>query len=81
MPIESGLLEILACPACHAPLKEQSPAPEQNAADRSTADQSAGQENTVQESELLCTGKDCGLIYPIRDGIPVLLVDEARRPA
>lgn len=27
--------------------------------------------------ELTCQG--CGLIYPIRDGIPVLLVDEATR--
>lgn len=30
------------------------------------------------ESELVCTGPDCGLAYPIRNGIPVLLVDEAR---
>ncbi len=29
--------------------------------------------------ELICTG--CGLAYPVRDDIPVLLVDEARRPA
>ena len=29
-------------------------------------------------SELVCTG--CGLAYPVRDNIPVLLVDEARRP-
>jgi uncharacterized protein YbaR (Trm112 family) len=28
--------------------------------------------------ELVCTG--CGLVYPVRDDIPVLLVDEARRP-
>jgi uncharacterized protein YbaR (Trm112 family) len=28
--------------------------------------------------ELACTA--CGLVYPVRDGIPVLLVDEARRP-
>ncbi|MCY7395828.1 MAG: Trm112 family protein [Nocardioides sp.] len=28
--------------------------------------------------ELTCAG--CGLVYPVRDGIPVLLVDEARRP-
>lgn len=31
-------------------------------------------------SELVCTGKDCGLAYPVRDDIPVLLVDEARQP-
>jgi len=30
-------------------------------------------------SELVCTG-ECGFAYPIRDGIPVLLIDEARRP-
>ena len=27
--------------------------------------------------ELTCTG--CGAAYPIRNGVPVLLVDEARR--
>jgi uncharacterized protein YbaR (Trm112 family) len=32
-----------------------------------------------EETELVCT--DCGLAYPVRDGIPVLLVDEARKPA
>jgi uncharacterized protein YbaR (Trm112 family) len=29
--------------------------------------------------ELVCTG--CRLAYPVRDDIPVLLVDEARKPA
>lgn len=32
-----------------------------------------------EREELVCTG--CGLAYPVRDDIPVLLVDEARRPA
>ena len=27
--------------------------------------------------ELVCTGKTCALAYPVRDGIPVLLLDEA----
>jgi len=30
-----------------------------------------------EAEELLCTG--CALAYPVRDDIPVLLVDEARR--
>jgi uncharacterized protein YbaR (Trm112 family) len=58
MPLEAGLLEILACPACHAPLREEADA-----------------------KELVCTSDTCGLAYPVRDEIPVLLVDEARRPA
>jgi len=29
-------------------------------------------------AELVCTG--CGLAYPVRDNIPVMLVDEARPP-
>ncbi len=55
MNLEPWLLEILACPACHASLR---------------VDEAA--------QELVCTG--CGLAYPVRDDIPVLLVDEARRP-
>lgn len=30
-------------------------------------------------SELICSG--CGRAYPVRDAIPVLLVDEARMPS
>jgi uncharacterized protein YbaR (Trm112 family) len=56
--VENWLLEILACPQCHAPLR---------------ADEEA--------RELVCTSAECGLAYPVRDDIPVLLIDEARRPA
>ena len=57
MNIDEWLLDLLACPACHAPLR---------------ADDVA--------SELVCTNETCALAYPVRDDIPVLLVDEARRP-
>ncbi|MFD8807430.1 Trm112 family protein [Streptomyces sp. NPDC059597] len=63
MALEAGLLQILACPACHSALEEQD-----------------GAQDSEQGNELVCTGQDCGLAYPVRDGIPVLLVDEARRP-
>ncbi|WP_372735698.1 Trm112 family protein [Nocardioides sp.] len=33
---------------------------------------------TPEGGELVCQG--CGLAYPVRDDIPVLLVDEARKP-
>ena len=35
-------------------------------------------ELAVDGEELVC--QKCGLAYPVRDDIPVLLVDEARRP-
>ncbi len=35
----------------------------------------------VEAAELVCADTaGCGLAYPIRNGIPVLLVDEARKP-
>jgi uncharacterized protein YbaR (Trm112 family) len=55
--IDDWLLEILACPACHAPLRPD-----------------------AEASELVCTSESCGLAYPVRDDIPVLLVEEAHRP-
>ncbi len=53
MKLAAGLLDILACPACHSALR---------------ADAAA--------EELVCTG--CARAYPVRDDIPVLLLDEAR---
>lgn len=34
---------------------------------------------TLGEDTLACTG--CGLVYPVREGIPILLVDEASPPS
>ena len=57
MSIDPALLEILACPSSHDPLRHDTAA-----------------------DELVCTGAACGLAFPVRDGIPVLLIDEARTP-
>ena len=53
--VKKELLEILACPSCKSPVKEEPEA-------------------------LLCTNPGCGLRYPIRDGIPVMLIEEAKKP-
>ena len=34
----------------------------------------------ADQPELHCTNAECGLQYRIDDGVPVLLVDEARKP-
>ncbi len=53
MPVLSDdMLEILACPACHARLV------------------------LAGDSWLVCQNEECQHKYPIKDGIPVLLVVE-----
>ena len=53
--ISKELLDILACPACKADIKEE-------------------------DGKLVCQNPKCGLLYPIKDGIPVMLIDEAKKP-
>ena len=33
----------------------------------------------LESNRIVCTGPGCGLRYPIRDGIPVMLIDEAEK--
>lgn len=63
MNLDPSLLEILACPACHAALSV-----------RRLPDPPAG----ADPEELVCSNPECRRAYPVRDDIPVLLVDEAR---
>ncbi|MDR2930368.1 MAG: Trm112 family protein [Propionibacteriaceae bacterium] len=55
LELDPALLELLACPACHANLSVD-----------------------YEAKELVCTSASCGLAYPIRDNIPIMLIDQAR---
>jgi len=50
--LDKHLLEILACPKCKSPVRQEA-------------------------DTLVCQKPECSLSYPIRDGIPVMLVDQA----
>jgi uncharacterized protein len=34
----------------------------------------------LEGDRIVCTNPQCGLRYPIRDGIPVMLIDKAEGP-
>ncbi len=61
--VDQKLLEILRCPACvSGPTRREGPAP--------------GRLELVNEVWLVCQEKECGRKYPIRDDIPVMLIEE-----
>jgi len=35
----------------------------------------------LEGEKIICKNSACGLRYPVKDGIPVMLIDEAERPA
>ncbi len=34
----------------------------------------------LESDRLVCSNSQCGLRYPIREGIPVMLIEEAEKP-
>ncbi len=57
------LLEILRCPACvSGPTRREGPDP--------------GRLELVRETWLVCQEEGCGRKYPIKDDIPVMLIEE-----
>ncbi|RMF32815.1 MAG: hypothetical protein D6759_07755 [Chloroflexi bacterium] len=61
--ISQELLEILRCPACvSGPTRREGPDP--------------GRLELVHDTWLVCTEPGCGRKYPIRDEIPVMLIEE-----
>jgi uncharacterized protein YbaR (Trm112 family) len=77
--LDKELLEILVCPKTHKPLSlaEESLIAQVNGRIAAGQLKNAGGQpvESPVEGGLLC--KDEGLLYPILDGIPVLLADEA----
>lgn len=53
MTFDADMLDLVACPACHASFVPPA----------------------AQTQSLTCSG--CGLVFPVVDGIPVLLIDDA----
>jgi len=62
--LDARLLDILVCPVCKGPLHRERGG-------------GGGADGTPLDGELICRADR--LAFPIRDGIPVMLVDEARR--
>jgi uncharacterized protein YbaR (Trm112 family) len=76
--IDRDLLEILACPDTRQRLAEASPEVLErvNARVRGGGLKNVGGKPVAEELEAGLVRQDGKVVYPVRDGIPVLLVDE-----
>jgi uncharacterized protein YbaR (Trm112 family) len=79
MPVSSELLEILVCPETRQPV---SPASEQilsdlNAEIRGERLKNRGGERVTKALSEGLVRKDGKILYPVDDGIPVMLIEES----
>ena len=80
--IDKDLLSILACPETHQPLAEADEAllAGVNAAIEAGGCTNVGGEKVDRPLEAGLVREDGQVVYPVRDTIPVLLIDEGIRP-
>jgi len=76
--IDKDLLSILACPQTHQPLREANAADLERINGRiaSGAARNVGGKPVSEPLKAGLVRQDGKRIYPIKDGIPVLLIDE-----
>ncbi len=76
--VDPELLKILACPVTHQALREATAEDLEscNAAIAGGAVETVGGTRVEEPLEAALVREDGALLYPIRDGIPVLLADE-----
>ena len=76
--IDKELLSILACPDTHQPLAEADASLLAKVNERIAAGgvKNVGGEEVADALEAGLVREDGKIVYPIRDGIPVLLIDE-----
>ena len=67
--ISQKLLQILACPACKSGLRYDGENQKLICLDQN------------RETREFKRGEPCGLIYSIKDDIPVMLIEEAEKPS
>jgi uncharacterized protein YbaR (Trm112 family) len=74
-----ALLEILCCPETHQPLHEAAPAliEQLNTAIRAGSVQNRAGKKVEEPLEAGLARQDGACLYPVRRGIPLMLIDEA----
>jgi uncharacterized protein YbaR (Trm112 family) len=76
--IDEELLSILACPDTHQPLRlaDAAALERANAAIAAGTQKNAGGEPVTDALEAGLLREDGKILYPIREGIPILLIEE-----